>query len=77
MKITLNARPTYSGEPKGIMTLPFSLQSCGPNGSAADLARSFSSLPESLHAAADVLDALGHRSMPIMPRWSDAPIESQ
>ena len=38
----LNARPTYSGDPKGIMTLPFSLQSCGPNGSAADLARSFS-----------------------------------
>jgi hypothetical protein len=42
IKITENAKPTYSGLPNGNMTLPFSLQSCGPNGSAADLARSFS-----------------------------------
>ena len=41
MKITLNARPTYSGLPNGSMTLPFSLQSCGPP-NAAERPRSFS-----------------------------------
>ena len=40
-KMTENARPTYSGDPKGRMTLPFSLQSWGPP-KAADRLRSFS-----------------------------------
>ena len=35
MKMTENARPTYSGEPNGSTTSPFSLQSCGPKPIAA------------------------------------------